>query len=60
MAARLRRELKTEVEMTRGHCGVLKVLVEGQTIIDGGAAAFLGLLPSGRKVVETVRARISC
>ena len=59
MAARLRRELQTEVEMVRGHYGEFKVLVDGETVIDGGAAAFLGVLPSGRKVVEAVRARIS-
>lgn len=59
MAARLRRELQTEVEMIRGHYGEFKVLVDGQTVIDAGSAAFLGVLPSGRKVVEAVRARVS-
>ena len=59
MAARLRRELQTDVEMVKGHYGEFKVLVDGETIIDGGAAAFLGVLPSGRKVVEAVRARLS-
>jgi hypothetical protein len=41
--------------MVRGHYGEFKVLVDGKTIIDGGSAAFLGVLPSGRKIVAAVR-----
>ena len=59
MAARLRREPRTEVEMLRGHYGEFKVLVDGDTVIDGGALAALGVLPSGRKVLDAVRARLS-
>lgn len=59
MAARLRRELGTDVDMVRGHYGEFKVLVDGVTAIDGGALAALGVLPSGRKVVNAVRARLS-
>jgi len=55
VAARLRRELQTDVEMIRGHYGEFKVLVDGKTIIDGGSAAFLGVMPSGRKIVAAVR-----
>jgi hypothetical protein len=58
VAARLRRELQTDVEMVRGRYGEFKVLVDGETVIDGGALAVLGVLPSGRKVVEAVRARL--
>jgi hypothetical protein len=58
VAARLRRELHADVEMVRGHYGEFKVLVDGDTIIDGGAAAFLGVLPSGRKIVAAVRDRL--
>lgn len=58
MAARLRRELHTEVEMVRGGYGEFKVLVDGETVVDAGALAALGVLPSGRKVVEAVRARL--
>ena len=58
MAARLRRELETEVEMAHGRYGEFKVLVD-ETVIDGGAFAVLGVLPSERKVVEAVRARLS-
>ena len=58
MAARLRRELHTDVDMDHGHYGEFKVLVDGEAIIDGGAAAFLGVLPSGRKIVAAVRDRL--
>ena len=55
----MRRELRTDVEMVRGHYGEFKVLVDGEIVIDGGPLAVLGVLPSGRKVVETVRGRLS-
>lgn len=41
--------------MVRGHYGEFKVLVDGNEVIDGGAAAFLGVLPSGRKIVAIVK-----
>jgi hypothetical protein len=59
VAARLRRELQTEVDMVRGHYGEFKVLVDGDTVIDGGALAVLGVLPSGQKVLDAVRGRLS-
>lgn len=59
MAARLRRELKTEVEMAHGRYGEFKVLLDDETVIEGGTLAALGVLPSGQKVVEAVRARLS-
>jgi hypothetical protein len=59
VAARIRRELKTEVTMVRGQYGKFEVLVDGNAVINGGALAALGVLPSGRKVVDTVRARLS-
>ena len=59
MAARIRRELKAEVTMVRGQYGQFEVLVDGNAVINGGALAALGVLPSGRKVVDTVRARLS-
>ena len=55
MAARLRRELQADVEMVRGDYGEFKVLVDGNVIIDGGAAAFLGVMPSGKRIVAAVR-----
>jgi len=59
VAARLRRELQTDVEMVRGHYGEFKVLVDGEAVIDPGALAILGVLPSGRKVVDAVRTHLS-
>ena len=59
MAAQLRRKLKTDVEMVRGQYGEFKVLVDGDTVIDGGAAAFLGVLPSRRKILAAVKTRLS-
>jgi hypothetical protein len=32
--------------------------LDGDTIIDGGAAAVLGVLPSGRKIVAAARDRL--
>ena len=59
MAVRLRHELQTEVEMLNGHYGEFKVLVDGEVVVDGGPAAFLGVLPSGKKILAAVRARLS-
>jgi hypothetical protein len=59
VAARIRRELRTEVEMVHGSYGEFKVLVDGETIVDGGALAFMGVMPSAREVLEAVRARLA-
>jgi hypothetical protein len=59
VAARLRRELHMDVEMVRGRYGEFKVLVDGDTVVDAGALAALGVLPSGRKVVDAIRAKLS-
>jgi hypothetical protein len=59
VSARLRRELGVDVEMVRGHYGEFKVLVDHQTVVDEGALAALGLLPSARKVLDAVRVRLS-
>jgi peptidyl-tRNA hydrolase len=59
VAAKLRRDLRIEVEMEHGSYGEYKVLVDGQTVIDGGALTALGIVPAGRKVVEAVRAHLS-
>ena len=58
MAAHLRRQLQTEVDMVRGHYGEFKVTVDGEIVIDGGAAAFLGVMPSRTKILVTVRDRL--
>ena len=59
VAARLRRELHEEVEMVRGRYGEFKVLVAGETVVDGGALTALGVFPSQRKVLDAVRAKLS-
>ena len=58
MAARIRRELKTDVDMVRGHYGEFQVLVDDEVVVDGGKLAALGVLPSGRRVVDAVRTRL--
>ena len=45
--------------MVKGRYGEFKVLVDGEPVVDAGALASLGVLPSGRTVVEAVRARLS-
>ena len=58
MAADLRRELKVDVELVEGRYGQLSVLVDGEEVIDAGALAFLGVLPSRRRVREVVAERL--
>ncbi len=45
--------------MVRGHYGEFKVLVDGETVVDGGALAALGVSPSGGTVVAAVKERLS-
>ena len=59
VAARIRRELRTDVEMVRGHYGEFKVLVDEKVVEDGGVAGFLGVLPSAKKILATVRGHLS-
>jgi hypothetical protein len=55
VAAGLRRELKTDVEVGQCGYGEFKVLVDGAPLLMGGTAAFLGVLPSGKKIIAAVR-----
>lgn len=59
MAARLRRELGIEVDTVRGHYGEYKVLVDGETVVDGGPLVILGVMPAARKIVAAVRERLA-
>ena len=59
MAARLRRELNTDVDLVKGRYGEFKVLVDDKVVIDGGALVSLGIMPSGKTVVATVRPLVS-
>ena len=54
-AARIRKELKLEPELVHGRYGELRVLVDGEVVVDAGKAAFLGILPSVKSIVEAVR-----
>lgn len=59
MAARIRRDVGADVDMVHGRYGEFKVLVDGDVVVDAGAKAVLGVLPSGKKVVDAVKARLS-
>ena len=58
VAARLRRDLRTDVDMVHGRYGEFKVLVDGREVVDGGALTALGIMPSRRKVLEVVRTHL--
>jgi hypothetical protein len=45
--------------MVHGQYGEFKVLIDGEVIVDGGSAAFLGILPPTSKILATIRARLS-
>jgi hypothetical protein len=59
VAARLRRELNADVKVVGGPYGQFKVKLDGNTVLEGGALAMLGVLPSGQKVLEAVRAELA-
>ena len=54
----MRRELKIDVEVVGGPYGQFKVEVDGHTVLEGGALAALGVLPSAQKVLAAVRAKL--
>ena len=41
--------------MVAGHYGEFKVLVDGKVVSEAGPLGFLGVLPSSREVLKTVR-----
>lgn len=55
----MRRELNIDVDMVHARYGEFKVLVDGKTVVDGGAKSVLGILPSGDQIVEVVRTHLS-
>jgi hypothetical protein len=59
VADRIKRELTVEVEKIHGNYGEYKVLVDGEVVVDGGSKVVFGVFPSGKKVVEAVRQRLS-
>ena len=54
----LRRELGVDPVVVEGHYGELSVEVDGEEVIDAGALAFLGVLPSLRRIRDAVAARL--
>jgi hypothetical protein len=50
--------LGVDVILAEGHYGELSVHVDGEEVIDGGALAFLGVLPSLRRIREAVAAKL--
>lgn len=59
MAARIRRELRTDVDMVPAKYGEFKILVDNEIVLDGGKLAFLGVLPSVRDALEAVKGKLS-
>jgi len=57
-AAYLRKELGIDAVLVEGHYGELSVLVDGEEVINGGALAFLGVLPSLRRIRDAVAAKV--
>jgi hypothetical protein len=59
VAASIRKELGVDVEKVHGHYGELKVLVDNQVVVDGGAGAMFGIMPSKRTILAVVRERLT-
>jgi hypothetical protein len=59
VAARIRRELQADVDLIPGHYGEYRVLVDGETVVDGGRRVMLGVMPPARTTLAEVRARLS-
>ena len=45
--------------LVEGRYGELSVLVDGEEVINGGALAFMGVLPSLRKIRDAVAAKMN-
>jgi len=45
--------------MQKGPYGHFEVLVGGETVVDGGKLAMLGVLPSATDIITVVRGRLS-
>jgi hypothetical protein len=55
VAARIRRELKIDLDTVHGRYGEYKVFVDGREVVDGGTLAAMGILPAPRKTIAAVR-----
>lgn len=54
----LRRDLGIEAELESGPYGSLKVFVDGEEVVDAGALAFMGVMPTLKHIRDQVAARI--
>ena len=54
----MRKEFGVEAELVEGRYGELSVQVDGEEVISGGALAFLGVLPSLRRIRDAVAAKV--
>lgn len=58
MAADLKQKLGVDVRTVEGHYGEFSVFVDDDEVFNAGALAFLGVLPSKRRVRELVAQRL--
>jgi hypothetical protein len=58
VAAALRRELHIEPEIVQGRYGEFTVLVDGEEVVNGGALALLGILPSASEVRAAIERKM--
>ena len=59
MAAKLRRELSIDVDMIKGSYGEYKILVDGKTVVDGGAKVSIGIMPKASRSIDVVRRELA-
>ena len=55
----LRRDLGADVQLTAGPYGSFQVRVDDTTVVDGGALAFLGVLPTLHEIRRQVAQRLA-
>jgi len=58
-AAMLRRDLGVEVGIEPGPYGSLKIFVDDDEVVDAGALAFMGVVPTLAHIRERVAARLN-
>jgi hypothetical protein len=58
VAAALRRDPGLKVETVEGRYGEFRVLLGEEEIVDAGALAFLGILPSLKRIRALLQARL--
>ena len=58
VAEKIKRELGIAVDMVHGRYGEYKVLVDDETVVDGGPRVILGVFPPVDKIVQAVRIKL--